>query len=266
MSVGADSSMQNPHEAAGAATTIRPYRLPPDGIENAARAPRAMDRAFVVGYDTRNYPFAELISDSVFDGVPLSRLDALLPDPGTPHSASELQQISSTLRDRLERMPDEAPFYPVYARFMLDVIAPAFGGRISYSKHPTFRVHLPGAIAISDWHRDADVTRRPEQINIWLPLVDVRGGNSLWVESHYGARDFQPVELRYGECLLFDGGFLLHGSRTNTAGTSRVSLDLRFSISRNEPGLDRGILSLRPPGLRMSKEPVRNARGSAARE
>ena len=40
-------------------------------------------------------------------------------------------------------------------------------------------------------------------------------GNALWCEAEYGARDYRPIDLMPGEALLFDGGYLEHGSVAN---------------------------------------------------
>jgi len=67
---------------------------------------------------------------------------------------------------------------------------------------------------------DADVTGRPEQINIWLPVTDSFGANCLWVESEFGKGDHQPVPVHYGQALFFDG-FLSHGTVPNDTDTIR---------------------------------------------
>jgi ectoine hydroxylase-related dioxygenase (phytanoyl-CoA dioxygenase family) len=36
--------------------------------------------------------------------------------------------------------------------------------------------------------------------------------------------------VRYGEVLIFDGGYLSHGTVSNQTQTTRVSLDMRFCL------------------------------------
>ncbi|HVG22542.1 MAG TPA: streptomycin biosynthesis enzyme StrG, partial [Thermoanaerobaculia bacterium] len=205
-----------------------------------------MHRAVLVSYDTREYDFAGSIASTVFhvDSLPLLHLAAQR-RKRRPLNATD----SLGYRRVLTLLPDDAPFYSLYTRFVWEVVAPLFHGHISYTLHPTFRVQFPRTGTISRWHRDADVTGRVEQINVWAPFVDCAGTNTIWVESHYDRQDYRPYDVRYGELLLFDGGFLAHGSVNNETETTRVSLDLRLHPLR-PTRLGSWILGARPADLR----------------
>ena len=187
-------------------------------------------------YDTAKFPFAEFLAKTVFKVPTLDKLHVYW----SRHKQSK--GLSSSLgypdnmilRKAMQKLPDESAFYALYHGFVRDVIAPAFGNRISYSAHPKMRVHLSGTGSVSAWHRDADVTCRPEQINVWLPFTDTYAGNTLWVESDYGLRDFQPVDVPYGAALIFDGGSLEHGTVNNDTSSTRISIDFRFSLKSSE--------------------------------
>ncbi len=69
-----------------------------------------------------------------------------------------------------------------------------------------------------------------DQINRFLPFTDVYDSNSLWCESAYGLKDYRPINLKFGQALLWDGGFLEHGTFKNETGQTRVSCDFRFSM------------------------------------
>jgi len=210
--------------------------------------PCAMRNAKVVRFDTRAFPFRELVGHGVFHVEDLAALHReVLSRKLRRNAGAVAMKDNIQYRRLLERLPDTAPFYLAYHAFVRRAISPHFDGKISYSGHPTFRVHMPGTARISGWHRDVDVTGRLDQINVWVPFVDTSGTNTLWIETHYGREDYVPVALRYGEALLFDGGLLLHGSVPNESDVTRVSMDFRFAPL--QPGIEeepRGILSLRP--------------------
>ncbi|MBV9109802.1 MAG: streptomycin biosynthesis enzyme StrG [Gemmatimonadetes bacterium] len=215
----------------------------------------AMHWARLVPYDTGRFPFARVIAEDVFGTGGLEDLHRLLgaARPGRPLTHGD----NFEQRGRIAALGDDSRFYAVYHAFVLEVVAPLFAGRISYSRHPTFRVHFPGTGAVSDWHRDADVTGRWDQINVWVPFVDTAGTSTIWVESHYGRGDHAPVPVRYGQALLFDGGALSHGSVRNDTAVTRVSMDLRIAPMPSEsPHPDLGILALRPPGLHAPGPPA----------
>ena len=154
-------------------------------------------------------------------------------------------QDNLRLRAVLASLPLDHPLMVVYKRLVTEVVAPWFGGRISYTQSPTFRVHMAGTPSVSDWHRDADVTRRVDYLTGWAPFVDTYDENALWVEQTYGGADYAPIPVVYGEVLIFDGALLRHGSQANTTPTSRVSLDFRFAAKAGSH--DHGIFSPRPP-------------------
>jgi hypothetical protein len=150
----------------------------------------------------------------------------------------------------MQEIPDSSNFYKIYNKFMITYVAKFFGGKISYSQHPKMRVHLAGTSSVSLWHRDVDITHRPDQINMWVPLTDCSASNSLFVESDYGRADYGAIDVRYGEVLFFDGGFLSHGTVDNSTDKTRVSFDLRFSVLRRPlPAIAKAIIGNRPAGL-----------------
>ena len=57
------------------------------------------------------------------------------------------------------------------------------GGRIIYQRAPTLRVYPPSSLPMGKMHNDEDYHHQPSELNFWLPLSDVFGTNSLWVES-----------------------------------------------------------------------------------
>jgi hypothetical protein len=191
-----------------------------------------MQSAWLLNYDTATYPFARYFCDKVFRVDDLEKLhQSSLCTPGSPAGYSD----NLRLRQWMQRLPLSSDFYVIYTRFVHELVVRYFGGRISYAARPKMRVHLAGSGSVSRWHRDANVTGRLEQINIWLPATNCFAGNTLWVEDNYGTEHYQPILVRHGQALFFDGGLLSHGSVANETDTSRVSFDLRFSPSSPTP-------------------------------
>lgn len=187
-------------------------------------------------YSTQKFPFAQILEEQVFKFKPLSKLhEHWLFYKQRKHGkkARLVYADNLHLRSLMQNLPDHAPFYKLYYRFVQHVIAPLFGGKIAYSNHPKMRVHLAGTPSVSKWHRDVDITKRPDQINVFLPFTPCFDTNTLWCESSYHLKDYQPIPIAYGEALIFDGGYLSHGTIANTTNTTRVSLDFRFAVKTN---------------------------------
>lgn len=212
---------------------------------------RAIDRARFVAYDTSEYPFAEVVAAEIFGISSLS----LLPHCNWPGRGDlTLSQRNMAMRSHLAAKAAGTSLMALYRRLVAEVVAPLFGGRISYTAKPTFRVQLPASPSISKWHTDVSVTGRTDQIGAWVPFTDAFDTAALWVESDYGLGDYGPVGVAYGEILLFDGGLLRHGSVPNTTAGTRVSMDFRFApLPPLAPAHDLGILGGRAAGL----QPVR---------
>lgn len=191
-----------------------------------------MRKEFIkLSYDTRQYPFHKVL-EQVFRVPRLAALHQVwLKQTGKPVLD---YNDNLTLRKIMQNLPDDALFYKVYHKWIADVIAPNYGNKISYSAHPKMRVHLSGTGTVSDFHRDADVTGRPDQINCYLPFTDVFDGSTIYCETDYNSNRYEPLNLKYGEALLWDGGMLRHGTYVNDTGHTRVSCDFRFSYSKPE--------------------------------
>ena len=191
-----------------------------------------MQSAWLLNYDPELYPFTRYLRDQVFRVDDLENLHrSSLCKPGTPPGYPD----NLRLRQTMQHLPLSSDFYTIYTRFVHELVVRYFGGCISYAARPKMRVHLAGSGSVSRWHRDANVTGRLEQINIWLPATNCFAGNTLWVEDSYGTEHYQPIPVRLGQALFFDGGLLSHGSVANETDSSRVSFDLRFSASSRTP-------------------------------
>jgi hypothetical protein len=207
-----------------------------------------------VSYDTTKYPFAKLFAEHVVHTPDLSRFhETVLDERADKHRAYD---VSLATRHRVKKVAERPWFFKLYRAFALNVIAPLFGNKMSYNWPPVFRVHLAGARSISALHRDTEVTGRHDLIAVWVPFVDAFGANSIWIETAYGNRDFAPVEVKYGQALMFDSGYLWHCSVSNSTDVTRFSMDFRVSPKRtdlDEPDL--GIFTPRPKGYAAQLEP-----------
>ena len=120
----------------------------------------------------------------------------------------------------------------IIRRFVATRVRAALGARWEhyvYQVEPSMRVHLAGCRALGIRHSDSDYYHQPNEINMWIPLVErVWGSNSLYCESSPGAADFAPFEATRGQFVRFYGNQAVHYTVTNTTDVTRVSFDLRL--------------------------------------
>ena len=185
-----------------------------------------ISHSIILEYDAKRFPFAKVLEALVFKTGVLHKLhETWQRRIGRPQLVYE---DNLHLRNVMQRLKEDSPFYQVYHRWVAEVVSPHYGHEITYSAHPKMRVHLAGTGSVSNFHRDVDVTGREQQINCYLPFTDVCDSNTLWCETDYGRSDYQPLNLTYGQALLWDGGYLMHGTVANETNATRVSCDFRF--------------------------------------
>lgn len=189
--------------------------------------------ALIKTYDTARHPFDREITRIL--QVPagaLHLLHAARPDllPELPLAAAT--ETSTKFHDLVVAEvvgggPSGAR--DVYRGFIEDVVAPLLDGDFVYQAFPTFRLQLPGEMAVHAWHYDSDPGHgHPDwEINFQIALTDMHGSRATWIESVPGLRDFAPMELSVGQFAVFDGNRCLHGNKRNDTESSRVSLDFR---------------------------------------
>lgn len=211
-----------------------------------------------VSYDATKYCFANLFASHVFRVKNLSLLhETILSRKLESGKKAEITyEDNLAARELLKQAATSAWFWKVYRAFAINVIAPVFGNKLTYNWPPVFRVHMAGSPSISAWHRDVEVTGRDDLITVWIPFTDTFDTNSIWVETEYDSRKYASVEVKNGQALLFDSGYLWHGSVNNTTNITRVSMDFRVAPKRQDlKHPDLGILSARPPGMKVEINP-----------
>lgn len=172
-------------------------------------------------YNVKSFPFKDKISEMLGS----NKLEKLHEIKNYEIFSREKDQSSDWHKKYYNNFKD---FNDLYIKFLKEVIKPLFNGeKIVYQKIPTFRVQLVGNLGVGQFHRDRDYNHGVDEINFWLPFVDVYGNNSIWVESEEGKNDLHPIKVNYGQILEFDGANLLHGNKINDSNSTRVSVDFR---------------------------------------
>lgn len=176
----------------------------------------------IIEYNVKDFPFAEMIAEflnvrrlhEIHTICPVPELLTVGKDQATP--------IHDAFYNRMSEM------LPLYRSFVREVIAPLFEeAEIVYQAKPTFRVHLPGNVAVGEFHRDSDYRHQPQERNFWVPVTETNVDNTIWIERTAGAEDYQPCVVNPGQVLIFLGSKYKHGNKPNTSPLTRVSFDFR---------------------------------------
>ena len=117
-------------------------------------------------------------------------------------------------------------FLNIYKDFVLYLSSTIFKEELVFQRTPTLRIHLPKNKAVGDFHRDREYNHPIEEINIWVPITSAFDTNTIWLESAFDKEDYSPMNINFGQGLIFDSG-LKHGNMVNVENLTRLSFDFR---------------------------------------
>lgn len=126
----------------------------------------------------------------------------------------------------LKRKNKESFFLKTFQRFVSFLAKNIFKQSLVYQAKPTLRIMFPNNKAVGEFHRDRDYNHPLDEINIWVPITSSKKTNTIWIESKFDKNDYKPMNLDYGQFLIFDSG-LKHGNRINKENKTRISFDFR---------------------------------------
>ncbi|MHA2087957.1 MAG: hypothetical protein ACW972_06760 [Promethearchaeota archaeon] len=193
----------------------------------------------ILEYDTQIYNLKKCIED-LFSCNELEKLHLQIPKEIKYLEPFEIGKDSSTIFHEkfYNKINLEWPeFLKTYKNLVKHVIKsdPILKNKnMLFQKTPTFRVHLPGNIAVGAFHCDSEFNHPLGEINYLIPITRMFGTNTVWCESEIGLGDFHPIpRIKFGNLFSFNGNQLRHGNLINTTSCTRVSMDFRL-ISKED--------------------------------
>jgi hypothetical protein len=182
-----------------------------------------MIRSLIIPYRATRYDFHGLVQRAMKVGD-LTQLHTF-----HQYSLFKLHNDQNTMwHDRFYTMTEFDTLWKIHYVEFVRWVQEIVGEPIVYQRIPTFRVHLPGNIAVAEAHRDRDYHHSPDEVNVWVPLTDAFDTTAVWLETRENSLDFRPLELQYGQVAFFDGANLRHMNKPNLTDKTRVSFDLRY--------------------------------------
>ena len=202
----------------------------------------------IVIFDTKKYPIRQAFCTAIFDkeNIDLPNLHKLANnDQGKRKQRDEKLYLLSPLLDDKKR----AYFQQAYENLILNVILPnahsslpdkSKRNEIFYQAFPCVRCVRPGEFSIG-CHADCNYGFQAGNVNYYLPLMEIRGSNSLAIETEPALEDWHFLELQYGEIHRFWGSTCSHFTVENTSPSTRISFDFRVipAITFHKHKIDR---------------------------
>ncbi|PPR64024.1 MAG: hypothetical protein CFH10_00346 [Alphaproteobacteria bacterium MarineAlpha4_Bin2] len=147
---------------------------------------------------------------------------------GTAHTYGHdiLYAIDPSFRQANYVRAKDRGFIALYRQFIWFIQEEIFNIPLVFQRLPSLRIHYPGYTSYGVMHTDQQYNHPPDEINIWVPITRAIGTATMIIESEVGKGDYSPVEMDYGNLLIFDSA-LTHGNRVNEEGYTRMSFDMR---------------------------------------
>ena len=180
---------------------------------------------YKIDYDTKKYPFREIVSNML--EIDNNRLEDLHLLENYGLLSREQDQKTKWHKKYYDKFQTE--FLSTYLKLVKEIKERFEYKEIIYQQIPTFRVQLgDGNVAVGEWHKDKTYEHSATEVNFWMPFVNTNVFNSIWTESSEDKGDYKPYLVNYGEILVFSGANLYHGNKNNESNDTRVSVDFRL--------------------------------------
>ena len=103
-----------------------------------------------------------------------------------------------------------------------------------YQSFPSIRIQYFNSLVIPP-HYDSDhLGNHPlGEKNFILPITKMYGTNRIFIESEPEKKDFQGIDLEYGDLLHFNGNTCTHYNEKNIEKDIRISLDFRIILLKD---------------------------------
>ncbi|WP_424530084.1 hypothetical protein ACOZ38_10920 [Sphaerisporangium viridialbum] len=179
-------------------------------------------------YDSTKFDFVSILS-GIYDVDDLAKLRADVPIDVLTVETDQATDFHAKFYDAFE-----PSIRTLYREFIASIVPDVLKtDEFCFQRVPTFRIHLPGNVAVGEFHTDGDYNHGDGEINFWVPFTPAWGSNSVWIEDELGSAKYEPVTLNPGQALVFDAVNWSHGNVVNETGHTRVSFDFRCIPLKN---------------------------------
>lgn len=208
--------------------------------ENTQSAYSKMISESVLTYDTREYPFQELMKKLLGFNGDITQCHTLVKDSTQWDQISFQNDTATDFHKLYYKSPHYSEMIALYHRFLQEWLLPQLEEEeYIVQKEPSFRIHIPNNTALGKrgdevddekigFHCDADYNHPAAEVNYMITITGQADSNSCYIESEPGKEDWHPINIQYGEVHRFYGNKCRHFNKKNTTSYTRISFDFRI--------------------------------------
>lgn len=175
----------------------------------------------------------------------------------------DLCDIETSLHEKFyHEIKKNNEFKILYCQLIKDIYEYFFPDEkaLIYQSFPSVRFQFINNIAIPQHCDSDDLGKHPlGEKNFILPITKMFSSNRLFIESEPNKKDFQGIDLNYGEIFYFDGNKCVHYNMKNIEKSIRISLDFRVILVKDYMNyiLSGNITNTNPRYLNKERIPVK---------
>lgn len=125
--------------------------------------------------------------------------------------------------------PNGKPMKDMYFNLVEKVILPYLGlDQALVQKFPSFRIQLPGNIAVARAHTDHELGHPIGEVNFTYAFTKMYDTNTIYIEKMPRLEQYLPIESDANSVTCFNGNLCNHYNEINTTGKTRISMDFRI--------------------------------------
>ncbi len=197
------------------------------------------NKRIIKNYNKKNYNFKKIFIDHFrdFKLKDLEKIHEIIPKKFIPKKIVNVKNDQQQFIYKylykidqgysLKKKNKSSKFLKLFDKFILFLAKNVFKESLVYQAKPTLRIMFPNNKAVGEFHRDREYNHPIEEINVWVPITSSKNSNTIWIESKFDKNDYKPMNLNYGQFLIFDSG-LKHGNKINYENKTRISFDFRI--------------------------------------
>jgi len=186
----------------------------------------------VYSYDISNHTFLDFFQEL----YKTKELDKLHQNK-TEFDKNNLSDIETSLHKIFyAEIKSNDTFKKLYCNFIQDIHKNFFGQEniIIYQSFPSIRFQFINNVTVPPHYDSDDLGKHPlGEKNFIIPITNMKGSRRLFIESEPGKKDFQGIDLEYGELFYFNGNKCTHYNQVNIEDNIRISLDFRIILLKD---------------------------------
>lgn len=183
-------------------------------------------------YNTKKHQFIEYFK-KMYDTDTLNRLHLR----SSEYNKDKLCDIETDLHKQFYKsIKADDEFKTLYCSFIKDIHREFFANEefLLYQSFPSIRIQFLNNITVPPHYDSDSIGQHPlGEKNFLLPITEMFGSKRLFIESEHGSKDFQGIDLEYGDLFYFNGNTCTHFNQSNVEDTIRISLDFRVILQRD---------------------------------